>query len=78
MANRPSLAWIYAMALYIDASTTLDDLREAATTLEELERTARRVFGGAHPKAVGIERTLHNARTRLRFRESRPGPGPDA
>ena len=32
-----------------DPSATLDDLREAVNTLEELERTARRVLGGAHP-----------------------------
>jgi len=69
---------VYAKALYKDPAATLDDHREAVTMLEEMEGTARRVFGGAHPKAVGIERTLHNARTRLRFRESRPGPGPDA
>ena len=28
---------------------TLDDLREAVTTLEDTERIARRVLGGAHP-----------------------------
>ena len=72
MANRPSLAWIYAMALYIDASTTLDDLREAATTLEELERTARRVFGGSHPFTVDIEASLQTARAALRARETPP------
>ena len=59
---------MYAKALYKDPAATLDDHREAVTMLEEMERTARRVFGGAHPQAVGIERTLHNARTRLRFR----------
>ena len=77
MANRPSLAWIYAMALYIDASTTLDDLREAATTLEELERTARRVLGGAHPLTAGIENDLQNARAALRARET-PSPAGNA
>ena len=40
---------IYAMALYEDPGATLDDLREAVTTLEDTERTARRVLGGAHP-----------------------------
>ena len=35
-------------ALY-DAGATLDDLREAVTTLEDTQRYARRVFGGAHP-----------------------------
>ena len=52
----------YAIALYGDADATLDDLSEAVTTLEETERTARRVLGGAHPTTVGIERALRNAR----------------
>ena len=46
---------IYARALYKDPGATLDDLREAVTTLEEAERTARRVLGGAHPLTVTIE-----------------------
>ena len=66
------MRWIYAMALYMDASTTLDDLREAATTLEELERTARRVFGGSHPFTVDIEASLQTARASLRARETPP------
>ena len=57
--------WIYALALYLDTSATLDDLREAVTTLEETVRTARRVLGGAHPLARDIERTLQNAREAL-------------
>ena len=64
----------YAEALYEDASATLDDLREAVTTLEELERTARRVMGGAHPLTVGIEGYLRDARAALRAREA-PAPG---
>ena len=64
---------IYATALYIDPSATLDDLREAVTTLEELERTARRVMGGAHPLTVGIEGYLRDARAALRAREA-PSP----
>ena len=43
----------------------LDDLREAVTTLEDTERIARRVFGGAHPIAAGIEHHLQNARAAL-------------
>ena len=39
-----------------NADATLDDLREAVTTLEDTERIARRVLGSAHPIAVGIER----------------------
>ena len=48
MAPRSS----YAEALYKDTGATLDDLREAVTTLEKTERTARRVLGGAHPLVV--------------------------
>ena len=54
------------MALYKDAGATLDDLREAVTTLEETERTARRVFGSAHPLTRWIEGTLRDARAALR------------
>jgi hypothetical protein len=50
----------------------LDDLREAVTTLEETERTARRLLGSAHPDAVGIERSMQNARAALRARETSP------
>ena len=58
------------MALYKDASATLDDLRDAVTTLEEIERTARRIFGGANPTTDGIGRSLQNARAALRARET--------
>ena len=44
----------YAQTLYEDPEVTLDGLREAVTTLEELEPIARRVFGGAHPLTEGI------------------------
>ena len=59
------MRWIYAETLYKEDNATLDDLREAVTTGEEIERIARRVFGGAHPLAVDIERSLHNSRARL-------------
>ncbi len=61
---------IYALALYEDDSATLDDLQEAVTTLEDTERTARRVLGGAHPLTTAIERSLRNARAVLRAREA--------
>ena len=61
------------MALYKDDSATLDDLREAVTTLEDTERTARRVLGGAHPLIGGIEFSLEKARAALRARETPPG-----
>ena len=60
----------YARALYEDPAATLDDLREAVATLEETERIARRVFGGAHPLTGGIEETLRDARAALRARET--------
>ena len=51
--------------LYDDPGATLDDMREAVTTLEELERIARRVLGGAHPVTTGTEDELQNARVVL-------------
>ena len=52
----------YARVLYEDPNATLDNLREAVTTLEETERTARRVLGGANPTTANIERDLERAR----------------
>ena len=49
---------------------TIDDLREALTTLEDAGRTARRVLGGAHPITAGIERDLQMARAGLSARDS--------
>ena len=40
------MRWSYAKVLYRNDSATLDDLREAVTSLEEMARIARRVFGG--------------------------------
>ena len=66
---------IYAAALYSDDSATLDDLREAVTTLEDTERIVRRVFGGAHPTTKVAEKSLQNARAALRARETPSSPG---
>ena len=66
------MRWNYAAALCKDPAATLDDLREAVTTLEEIERTARQVLGGAHPDTTGIEATLRNARAVLSARETPP------
>ena len=62
----------YAQTLYRDEGATLDDLREAVTTLEELVIIARRVYGGAHPLTARIEGDLRNARAALRARETPP------
>jgi len=59
----------YATVLYLNTDATLNDLREAVTTLEETERTARRVLGGAHPTVATFEHHLRNAPAVLRARE---------
>ena len=64
------MSWNYARALFEDPGVTVDDLREAVTTLEDTERIARRVLGGAHPLTESIEAALQNARAALRARET--------
>ena len=56
---------VYARALFMNAAATLEDLREAVTTLEDTVRIRRRVFGGANPLTVGVERSLRAARAAL-------------
>jgi len=63
------MRWSYAMVLYENGSATLDDLRLAVTTLEEIQRTARRVLGGSHPTTVRIEESLRDARAALAARD---------
>ena len=65
------LRWCYAEALFRDDGATLGDLREAVTTLEEIQRIARRVLGGTHPITTGIEDELQKVRAALRAREAR-------
>ena len=60
----------YARTFYQDDGATFDDHQEAVTTLEEIERTARRVFGGSHPTVKVIEGELFRARAALRARET--------
>jgi len=64
------LRWAYAEVLYKDDGATLADLREAVTTLEDTERTARRVLGGAHPTTVDIEGCLRESRAVLHAHET--------
>jgi hypothetical protein len=64
----------YARALYDDPGATLDDLREAVTTLEDSERIARRVFGSVNPATEAIGVRLRQARALLDARET-PSPG---
>ena len=53
-----------------DTDATLDDLREAVTTLEDADPIARRVLGSAHPTTGGIEDDLRKSRAVLRARET--------
>ena len=70
------MKWHYARTLYKDLGATLDDLREAVTTLEETARIARRVLGSAHPNAMKIEQCLQKSRAALRAREeTQPSAG---
>ena len=64
------MRWFYARLIHEDTTATLANLREAATTLEEIVPTARRVFGGEHPLAKGTELSLQNTRAALRARET--------
>ena len=61
------------MALYDNDASTLDDLREAVTTLEELAPTARRVLGGAHLFTTTIVKYLQKARAVCDAWETQPG-----
>ncbi len=56
---------VYACTLYKDNGATLDDIHEAVTTLEDAERIARRVLGGAHPVTTQIEQALGVVRAAL-------------
>ena len=63
------------MTLCLENGGTLDNIREAVATMEEIEPVARRVLGGAHPLTTGIEGALRRARAAL-ARETPPPPSP--
>ena len=63
---------IYANVLCDDPGATIDDIREAVTTLEDMEPTVRRLHGGAHPHTVALGLRLQLARSVLRARETPP------
>ena len=63
------MRWYYAEALCRADGATLDDFREALTTLEDTERTARRVLGSAHPFTESVEKTSRKSREVLSARE---------
>ena len=59
------MRWNYAEALHRDPDATLDDLREAVATIEDMLGIARRVLGGAHPLVEAFETSLRDARAAL-------------
>ena len=65
-----TIRFAYGVALYQDDGATLDDVREAVTTLEETERTARRVLGGTHPTVVSIGGALRDSQEALDARSA--------
>ena len=69
---------LYATIIASDPSATLTDLREAVTTFEETVRTARRVFGVAHPDTTKYEGALRCTREELSARETPPQNAVDA
>jgi hypothetical protein len=64
---------LYTRAIYEDPAATLDDLREAVTTLEDTERIARRVLGPAHPITTSIAQDLRKYQAALCARETPSG-----
>ena len=68
----------YGQALCRADGATLEDLREAVTTLEDTERTARRVLGGARPLTKSLVKSLHASRAALAARETPPSPAPSS
>ena len=64
------MRWNYAETLYRDDGATLDDLREAVTTLEEIGRIAQRVLGGGHPTTKDIEGDVERSRAALHARQT--------
>ena len=64
------MRWTFAKTLYVNDSAKLDDIREAVTTLEDVERTSRRLLGGAHPNVRSMEVSLQQAQAVLHAREA--------
>ena len=60
-----SMRWLYSMALHEDPTATLDDLREAVTTLESVAKSYKRVLGESHPETPKVQKALAKARMKL-------------
>ena len=60
----------YAMAIYKDPDSSLQDLTRAVATLEKVLRDRQRVFGLGNQYTVEARRDLEKARAVLRARET--------
>ena len=59
------------MCLFEDDAASRDDVAEATLQLEELIRTAQRVYGPANPLVKNIKETLEYAQKKLARLERR-------
>ena len=77
-ANEAAVSMVGENLCPFPANRTRDDAQFLASLIEESERVARRVYGGAHPLTSGIEHALRNARAELRARETPPSQNNDS
>ena len=68
----------YATALSFATGATLGDLRKSAETLQETDKTARRVLGPAHPRSVRIGDILRTVKEFLAARVADDSSSEDA
>ena len=59
-----------AETISMDPKSTLADLRQAETTLKDVCRRTRRVFGASHPETAICERDMRRLKTILAERNS--------
>ena len=59
-----------AEAVYEDPKSTLSDLRRAETTLQDVYRRTRRVFGTSHPETAICEKDVRRLKAILAERNS--------
>ena len=62
---------LYACAISRDTNSSRADVHEVVAILEDVVRTARRVFGAEHPYFATYRQDLESARMRLADDESR-------
>ncbi len=63
--NTLRLRRAYAEAFFSDDAASAREVREAVTTLEELDAVARRIYGKSHSDRLNIYASLERARKRM-------------